>query len=135
MKIKNKKILSIVIILFFLGAAVFGAALINHNMNHSDCIVVASTGTTCPSDQIQFFIHHLVTTQVFSTAEMVPTFSMLFFLALFLSIIFLLFIYKILFLFLFSSFQYLNQQVRLKSSIQNFFSWLSLLEHSPTFSS
>lgn len=120
----------------FVGIAVFSFALTDHSMTHrsdSGCIFSAVTGTACPPDQANMLAHHGIAFQIFSTA-IVPSLNAGSFIALLLAMAFSLFFGKSQHLapnlFLYRTWKWANgyspYNFRLIRS-------LALFEHSPSF--
>ena len=82
------RLLSLILILFFITTAIFGAAgmyeMYEMSGNETPCAVPMIGGASCPTDQLLFAVHHLGTYELFSQG--VPIFASLLFITLILTL-------------------------------------------------
>jgi hypothetical protein len=132
-----KRILSLLLIIGFVGIGVFGFALFDHAVmdgSSNGCVASAIDGTACPTSIMDMTLHHISALQTLTTTVVPPISSLLLLLAslLLISVSILLF-YKDRLL---PKLELLPQRLRdltLDSlfSHQKITSWLSLFELSP----
>lgn len=127
-----KKFITTLTIVLFVAISVFGITFMNYTMmNHTDCVASTMTGNPCPTNEIQLFMHHISSIQVFSIAVISHTFTLLaalYLLSVFICFILNKFLYHPPFLL-----RHHNYRKRvIDSYINKFLSWLSLFEHSPS---
>lgn len=143
-----KHLLTLILLISFVGIAVFGFTLFTHGMDSSEnthgvassdnnCVTSPIDGTVCPKSIVAMTLHHISSLQTLTTS-VVPSISnwllLLAFILLILVSVFLL--YKNL---LFPKLELLPKRLRdlevnLSYSKQKIISWLSLFENSPSFS-
>jgi len=101
-------------------------------MNHTDCVASTMTGNPCPTNEIQLFMHHISSIQIFSIAVIPPISTLLFIVFSLLAYACFIFINKLLysppFLLLYNKYR----QKILGFRVNIFLSWLSLFELSPS---
>lgn len=129
-----KFLLTTILLISFVSLAIFGATLMNHSMaGGTDCVASIMTGGLCPTGEIQLFIHHLGAVQVFSTAVIPLSFTLLFLTLLLFVFVGLLSFGKNPHLFL-SLFLFRRlRKTRLNYRNRTLLGWLSLFELSPSF--
>lgn len=133
-----KYLITLILVVSFVGIATFGFTAFSHGMNGSDdnCVTSPIDGTICPTSIVAMILHHISSLQTLITS-ITPSISnwlsLLAFILLISVSVFLL--YKNL---LFPKLELLRE--RLRDLATNFFhskqkiiSWLSLFENSPAF--
>jgi len=124
---------SSLLIISFIGIAVFGFAIFDHSMHNpsSDCVASVIDGVVCPTNILNMALHHISVLQTFSQALIPSTVSILLF-SLLLMVISFFILRKDLFYPqpVFSFHRYRNQ-TRPRHQ-QKITSWLALFEHSPS---
>ncbi|MDP3956518.1 MAG: hypothetical protein Q8P97_00800 [bacterium] len=129
---------SLILIISFVGIAIFGSALLDMGHNHVDTGCVASTidGMACPTNVMNMTLHHISALQTL-TRTIVPSIpdGLLLLASLLLVSVSMFLFYKNL---LFPKLKFLPQRLRdltLHSlySQRKIISWLSLFELSPTW--
>ena len=133
-----KYLLTLILLISFVGIAIFGFTLFAHGMDSSDsnCITSPIDGTVCPTSIAAMTLHHISSLQTLLTSVTPSISNWLLLLAFILLIsvsVFLL--YKNL---LFPKLELLRKRLRdletnLSYSQQKIISWLSLFENSPAF--
>lgn len=133
-----KYLLTLILLISFVGIAIFGFTLFDHGMDSSDgnCITSPMDRTSCPTSIVAMTLHHISSLQTLLTS-VTPSISNLLSLLAFMLLVsvsaFLL--YKNL---LFPKLEFLRERLRelatdFSFSKQKIISWLSLLENSPAF--
>lgn len=80
---------SLLLVASFVGIAVFGFALIDHDMQspNNDCVASALDGTECPMNIVAMTLHHVSAIQILTTTT-VPSIGNWFLLLAFASLVF-----------------------------------------------
>src|SRR3989338_8141137 len=70
---------SSLLIISFIGIAVFGFAIFDHSMHNpsSDCVASVIDGVVCPTNILNMALHHISVLQTFSQALIPSTVSIL----------------------------------------------------------
>ena len=129
-----KYLLTTIMLISFVGIAVFGFVFWASGMNehNADCITSPIDGTPCPVSIVGMTLQHISTLQNFSQA-LVPSTVLLLLVALFsLAISFHFLLKNLISPSIRFSFQRRNDPAKFHSQ-QKIISWLSLLENSPAF--
>ena len=133
-----KHLLTLILLISFVGIAIFGFTLFAHGMDSSDnnCITSPIDGTACPTSIAAMTLHHISSLQTLLTS-VTPSFSNLFLLLAFLLLVSvsILSFYKNL---LSQKLGFSRERLRdlasnFSYSKQKITSWLSLFENSPAF--
>jgi len=117
---------SLLLVVSFIGLAVFSFAIFNHGLNHSagSCLAYTINGAACPTNIIKFVMHHVAVLQIFSRTLISSILVLFFALALFL------FLVPFFVLWLFQNWPF--SKLNTSYSQRKFVRWLALLEHSPS---
>ena len=133
-----KYLITLILIVSFVGIAIFGFAVFDHGMSSSDnnCVSSPIDGTVCPTNIVAMTLQHISALQTL-TMSATPQISNLLFLLAFISLIFISIIlfYKNL---LYPKLELSHQRLQdlasdFSYSKQKIISWLSLFENSPAF--
>jgi len=133
-----KYLITLILVVSFVGIAIFGFTLFAHGMDSSDsnCITSPIDGTACPTNITAMTLHHISSLQTLITSTTPSISNWLLLLAFLLLISVSIFLsYKNL---LFPKLELLRERLRdlatnLSYSKQKIISWLSLFENSPAF--
>ena len=133
-----KHFLTFILLVSFLGIAIFGFTVFAHGMDSSDnnCVTSPIDGTVCPTSIVAMTLHHISSLQTLLTS-VTPSISNLLLLLVFILLVSVSVfqLYKNL---LFPKLDLLRERLRdletnLSYSKQKIISWLSLFENSPAF--
>jgi uncharacterized membrane protein YhaH (DUF805 family) len=133
-----KYLLTLILLISFVGIAIFGFTLFDHGMDNSDgnCITSPMDRTACPTSIVAMTLHHISSLQALTTSIVSSISNWLLLLAFILLVSVSAFLlYKNL---LFPKLELLQKRLRdlevnFSYSKQKIISWLSLLENSPAF--
>ena len=130
---------SLLLIIIFASVTIFGFALFNHGMDnlHKGCVASALDGTLCPQNIFAAALHHLAALQIFSSILISSSIDSLLMVGLMLLVLILIFLLSK--NTLQPQLQFFPDRLRyfglnFSLSRQKINSWLSLFEHSPSFS-
>lgn len=134
-----KYLITLILIVSFVGIAIWGFTFFAHGMNSSDnnCVTSPIDGTICPTSIVAMTLRHISSLQTFLTSVTPSISNLLLLLAFILLVLVSVFqLYKNL---LFSKIDLLREHLRdletnLSYSKQKIISWLSLFENSPSLS-
>ena len=133
-----KHLLTLILLISFVGIAIFGFTLFAHGMDSSDsnCITSPIDGTSCPTSIAAMTLHHISALQTLLTSVTPSISNLLLLLAFMLLILVSVFLsHKNI---LFPKLDLLRERLRdlatnFSYSKQKIISWLSLFENSPAF--
>lgn len=133
-----KYLITLILVVSFVGIAIFGFTLFAHGMDSSDnnCITSPIDGTACPTSIVAMTLHHISSLQKLLTSVTPSISNLLLLLAFILLVSVSIFsFYKNL---LFPKLELLRERLRnlatnFSYSKQKIISWLSLFENSPAF--
>ncbi len=128
-----KYLTSLLLIMSFIGIAVFGFAIFDHGMHNpnSDCVASVIDGVACPTNILNMALHHISVLQGFSQTLIPSTVSILLLSLLLTAFSFFLFQKDLFYpqpVFLF----YRHRNPTRPHRQQKITSWLALFEHSPS---
>lgn len=133
-----KYFLTIILIVSFVGIAIFGFTFFAYGMDSSDnnCVISPLDGTVCPTSITAMALHHISSLQtlIISVTPSISNWLLLLIFIILLSTLTILFLKNL----LFPKLKLLREHLRdletyLSYSKQKIISWLSLFENSPVF--
>lgn len=133
-----KHLITLVLIISFVGIAIFGFAVFSHGMSDSSsgCVTSPIDGTPCPTNIVAMTLQHISALQILTTSVTPSISNWLSLLAfIFLISVSIILFYKNL---LFPKLEFSRERLRdltsnFSYSKQKIISWLSLFENSPAF--